>query len=156
MMSYVWRSNRKARKRNTAQRPTMLCQASLSTVKASMWRFARIATCATSPIPRRSASNRIGKDWKEGLAGGCYRGKQLKTEPSLKTNHLCRRRALFLENSINGKAAAMRKSGDWNLNLAAAEKYKTGGTLQQTVLVELWLRLRSAYKTDADPRRDVA
>ena len=50
----------------------------------------------------------------------------------------------------------MRKSGDWNLNLAAAKKDKTGGTLQQTVLVELWLRLRSAYKTDADPRRDAA
>ena len=50
----------------------------------------------------------------------------------------------------------MRKSGDWNLNLAAAKKYKTGGTLQQTVLVELWLRLRSAYKTDADLRRDAA
>ena len=50
----------------------------------------------------------------------------------------------------------MRKSGDWNLNLAAAKKDKTGGTLQQTVLVELWLRLRSAYKTDADLRRDAA
>ena len=50
----------------------------------------------------------------------------------------------------------MRKSGDWNLNLAAAKKYKTGGTLQQTVLMELYLRLRSAYKTDADPRRDAA
>ena len=48
------------------------------------------------------------------------------------------------------------KSGNWNLNLAAAKKYKTGWALQQTVLLELWLPLIRANKTDADPRRDAA
>ena len=88
---------------------------------------------------RRKASSRIGKDGKEGIGGGCYRGKQLKTEPSLKTNHLCSRRVLFIgKRKITGQLLLqMRKSGNWNLNLAAAKKYKTGGTLQQTVLMEL-------------------
>ena len=75
--------------------------------------------------------------------------------PSLETNHLCSRRVLFIGKlKKTGKLLQMRKSGDWNLNLAAAKKYKTGGTLQQTVLMELWLLLRSGFKTDADPHRD--
>ena len=58
--------------------------------------------------------------------------------PSLETNHLCSRRVLFIgKRKITGKLLQMRKSGDWNLNLAAAKKYKTGGTLQQIVFMEL-------------------
>ena len=47
----------------------------------------------------------------------------------------------------------VRKNRNWDLNLAAAKKDKTGWALQQTILVVLWLPLS---KPTADPRRSAA
>jgi len=58
-------------------------------------------------------------------------------EPNLKTKHLCSRRLVFVGKLEKLESCCKTEKAQTGINFVAAKKYKTGVTLQQTVLMEL-------------------
>ena len=69
--------------------------------------------------------------------------------PNLKRTTLEPPTSVLFNTSKTGEMLRFMKNGNWNLNLAAGKKYKTGSSPQQTILLELWLVQRKPTQIHA-------